>query len=223
MSIHDGHRARLRQRYLQHGAEAFDDRGLLELLLCYALPRGDVNPLVDRLLEHFGSLAGVLDASAQELQRVDGIGENTALLLNLLPQLLRRYQLCKTDPEEYICSSADAADYLLPYFFGERNELLFMLSLDAGGRVLGIDRIGEGSFDEVELNVDAVIAAAERHRASSVILAHNHVSGILTPSQADLQATQDLRQQLQPHRIALLDHLVIADGTYRSMAECKEI
>ena len=90
MGIHDGHRERMKKRFLEHGLDNFDDVNALELLLFYALPRKDTNALAHALLDRFGSLAGVLDASAADLLSVDGVGESIAGLLRLIPERSRR-------------------------------------------------------------------------------------------------------------------------------------
>ncbi len=219
MSIHQGHRARLKKRFADYGERVFDDHQLLELLLFYTVPQGDVNPLAHRLINRFGSLAAVMDAKPEELTQVKGVGEHTALFLSMLPQVMRRYELSRTREESIINSSADAGEYLLPYFFGTRNETVYLLCLDAKGRVLSCSFLAEGGLDQVGLNSRQVVETALEHRASSVILAHNHISGIATPSQADVGLTLALRPLLKSLSVRLLDHLVIADGDFVSMTE----
>ena len=219
MSIHEGHRARLKQRFAEHGEQVFDDHQLLELMLFYAVPQGDVNPLAHRLINHFGSFAAVLDAKPEELRKVKGVGDHTALFLSMFPQVLRRYLASKSGSEEQICSVTDAGEFLLPYFFGARNETVFLLCLDAKGKVLSCRFLAEGSLDRVGLNSRQVVETALEDRASSVILAHNHISGLATPSQADVTLTQSLRPLLRSLGIHLLDHLIIADGDFVSMVQ----
>lgn len=188
-------------------------------MLFYAVPQGDVNPLAHRLINHFGSFAAVLDANPEELRKVKGVGDHTALFLSMFPQILRRYMASKSGNEELICSTADAGEYLLPYFFGTRNETAFLLCLDAKGKVLSCRFLAEGSLDRVGLNSRQVVETALEDRASSVILAHNHISGLATPSEADVALTLALRPLLRSLGIHLLDHLVIADGDFVSMAQ----
>lgn len=219
MSIHDGHRGRMKQRFTENGDAAFSDHQLLELLLFYSVPQGDVSPLAHRLMEHFGSLSGVLDASVEELQQVKGVGAHTAFLLSLLPSVLRRYKLSRSDEASAIASPSDAGEYLLPYFFGMRNEAVYLLSLDAKGQALHCDLLAEGSFNRVTLNMQQVLEAALLHRAASVILAHNHVSGLAVPSQEDIALTLALRSFLASHSIQFLDHIIIAEDDFISFAE----
>lgn len=219
MSIHDGHRARLKRRFLEHGEQVFDDHQLLELMLFFAVPQGDVNPLAHRLINHFGSFAAVLDAKPEELKKVKGVGEHTALFLSMFPDVMRRYMTSRAGGEERICSPADAGEYLLPCFFGARNETLYLLCLDAKGKVLSCRLLAEGSLDRVGLNSRQVVETALEDRASAVILAHNHISGVAAPSQADVSLTLALRPLLRSLGVRLLDHLVVADGDFVSMAQ----
>lgn len=219
MSIHDGHRSRLKQRFADYGERVFDDHQLLELLLFYCIPQGDVNPLAHRLINHFGSLSAVLDASPEDLKQVKGMGSHAALFLSMLPQIMRRYEICRSRAETTVTSTADAGEYLLPYFFGTRNETVYLLCLDAKGKVLSCVFLAEGSPDRVGLDSRQIVETALFHRATSVILAHNHLSGVALPSQADIDATLALRPLLKAINVTLLDHLVIADGDFISMTE----
>lgn len=217
MSIHEGHRQRLKQRFADHGERVFDDHQLLELMLFYAVPQGDVNPLAHRLINHFGSFAAVLDASPADLRQVKGVGEHTALYLSMFPQVMRRYLASRAGHEDKVCSVEDAGEYLLPYFFGAKSELLYLLCLDAKGRVLSCRRLAEGSLNRVLMDTRLVIETAMDDRATSVVLAHNHVSGLAVPSEADVKLTLQLIPLLRALDIELLDHLVVADGEFVSM------
>ena len=123
MPGHSGHRQRVKTEFLARGVEGWSDHRILELLLFYAIPQGDVNELAHRLVDHFGSLAGVLDASAEELKKVPGVGDHTAVLLKLVPALGGRYQEQRGAPGQIIHSPEEAAAVLSPYFFGAANEV----------------------------------------------------------------------------------------------------
>ena len=207
----------MKRRFAEYGERVFDDHQLLELLLFYAVPQGDVNPLAHELIKQFGSLSGVLDASPEELRKVKGVGEHTASFLTMLPQIMRRYELSRTKGAAVITSSNDAGEYLLPYFFGAKKEMLYMLSLDSAGRVLACDLLAEGGLDQVMLDPRTVVEVAMKRRAISVILAHNHVTGLALPSDIDISLTKSLRPLLRSLNIRLVDHLVIADKVFTSM------
>ena len=162
MGVHDGHRERLKARYLEHGLDNFNDINVLELLLFYAIPRADTNLIAHELLNRFGSLSGVLEASIQELQNVSGIGENSALLLSLIPQVSRRYMIDKTKPQKKINSASAAGKYFMPIFMYERDEVLYMLCLDSQKCVICCQLISRGVVNSVEANVRKMTELALR-------------------------------------------------------------
>ena len=147
-NLHSGHRSRLKQEFLARGLEGWSDHKVLELLLCYAIPQGDVNPLAHRLIERYGDLAGVLDAPIEGLKQVPGMGEHSALLMKLTPQVCGRYlsQVEGVREEEAATHAADYARFFYPYFTGAVRELCYALCLDSRCKVLGIDRVGEGEL-----------------------------------------------------------------------------
>ena len=130
---------------------------------------------------------------------------------------MRRYLASRAGHEDKVCSVEDAGEYLLPYFFGAKSELLYLLCVDAKGRVLSCRRLAEGSLNRVLMDTRLVIETAMDDRATSVVLAHNHVSGLAVPSEADVKLTLQLIPLLRALDIELLDHLVVADGEFVSM------
>lgn len=117
MQVHKGHRQRMKRRFLEHGLDNFDDVNVLELLLFYADPRRDTNPLAHALLDQFGSLAGVLEAAPGDLEKIPGIGENAATLLRLIPEVSGRYMVTKTPETEPVETAAQAGRYFLPRLY----------------------------------------------------------------------------------------------------------
>lgn len=219
--MHTGHRARLKEEFLARGLEGWSDHKVLELLLYYAIPQGDVNPVAHRLIDAFGDLAGVLDASSEALKQVLGVGEHTALLLKLIPQICGRY-LAQTGgvlEHESADRASDYARQFYPYFTGAVREKICMLSLDSRCKVLGIDMLGEGDLAEVELNHRRIMEAALAHNARGVVLAHNHVGAYANPSMQDLTATEEIRVLLDKVGITLVDHLIFNGEDYISMME----
>ena len=219
MGIHDGHRKRLKDRFLTHGLDNFDDLNALELLLCYALPRQDTNPIAHALLERFGSLDAVLEASSDELQKVSGIGENAAALLRLIPAVSRRYMLQKTPPGEVIASVTQAGRYLIPYFMYEREEVVYALLLDARRRPICCTEIARGTVDAADISPRRLATLCLEKNASRVLLAHNHLSGNTSPSVEDEHTTRLLAEALRLVGIPLADHLIVAGYNYTSMKE----
>ena len=219
MGVHDGHRKRLKTQFLIHG-EDFHDHQLLELLLCYAIPQGDVNGLAHALLDQFGSLAGVFDALPPSLTRVDGVGEHTAVLLKLIPKLAGRYSTIRSSPGDILASSRAARDYLLPYFqTGPRNEMVYLVCMDAKYKVLGCHKLGEGTVNAADITPRRVVELALAHNASAVLLAHNHVSGLALPSNADLLTTETLSRVLREVGVELADHLIFTEDDMVSLKD----
>lgn len=219
MMDHSGHRARLRSRFLEHGLDVLPDHEVLELLLFYALPRKDTNLLARQLLDHFGTIAAVLEAPLEELQTVAGIGENAAVLLHLITPLSRRYLLSRTEKNVCLSTSKDCGEYLLPYFFGATEEQVYLLCLDAKCKVLACRLLQSGSVNSALVPLRKAAEVAMACNASAVILAHNHTSGLALPSRADIEVTELLRSTLEPLEIKLVDHIIVADGEYVSMMD----
>lgn len=219
MGEHDGHRGRLKERFLTQGLDALEDEQVLELLLFYALPRRDTRPVARKLLDYFGSIAGVLEAPLAELKTVAGIGDGAAALLELINPLCRRYLLSRANKGELLVSTQACGEYLLPYFFGSTEELVYLLCLDARCRVLGCRLLQQGSINSASFSLRKAAEVALASGASSVVLAHNHTSGVALPSQADFETTRVLRNALAPLDILLADHIIVADNDFVSMAD----
>ena len=208
--IHAGHRQRLRERFRTQGLSGFAEHEALELLLTYAIPHKDVNPTAHALLNRFGTLAAVLEADAGELMRVPGVGENAATLIALMPELFGRYQRSLLGERPVITTFREAVSYCLSLFYGAREEEIYLICLDQGGRVLHPALLRRGTIDSVTLYPREVVELALRHRAHAVLLAHNHPSGHAHASQADQSVTQMIAQALSVVGVRLVDHLVIS-------------
>ena len=218
-SIHDGHRKRLKQRFLEEGLDHFTDIQVLELLLFYCIPRKDTNPIAHALLDHFGSLSQALEAPVEELKRVEGVGEQTAVFLHLTTEVGRYYLVNRVQQVRILPTISACADYLKNCFFGRRNEMVFLLCLDAKCKVLCCKEVGEGSVNSASISIRRIVEIALGANATTVILAHNHPSGIAVPSDEDIQTTRRIAAALRAVEVDLADHIVVADGDYVSMAE----
>lgn len=218
-ATHSGHRRRLKDRFVQEGLDHFTDIQILELLLFYALPRQDTNPIAHALLDRFGSFAGVVEARAEDLVQVPGVGENAAILLRMLPPLFRRYMKDSQDPGRILTTTTQCGEFLIPYFFLAKEELVYLLCLDGKCKVLDCRLIHKGSVNTAGVSVRKVVEAAISVNASSVVLAHNHTSGIALPSLADRKTTRQLKDALDAVGILLADHIILAGDDFVSMAE----
>ncbi len=218
-SIHKGHRERLKKQFLEKGLDNFTDIQVLELLLFYAIPQKDTNPIAHTLLDTFGSLSGVLDADVQDLKKVPGISDHSALLLSLVTQLARYYQVDSVQRAQVLTTLDACGAYLVPYFFGRSNETVFLLCLDAKCKVLCCKEVGEGSVNAASISIRKIMELALAANATTVILAHNHPSGVALPSNEDVQTTRRVAAALRAVEIHLADHIVVAEGDYVSMVQ----
>jgi DNA repair protein RadC len=216
--LHDDHRTRVRESFLQTGIEGFSGVQVLELLLFYAIPRRDTNEIAHRLLERFGSLNGVLSTSPKDLQAVEGIGESASVLLNLVMQLTRRVLLEQAVERRTLNTPQETGVYAQALFVGERSEKIYLICLDNGLKLLGSADISRGSPNAAILDNRAVLEAAFRMNAANVVLTHNHPSGEAVPSEADIQATAALANLLRSVGIPLLDHWIVAGAEAFSLA-----
>ena len=208
---------RLVRRFLLHSPDALTDTELLELLLRFA--GKDAKQRAARLLEQFPNVAAILEAGQEELATVPELDEDCILLLRLVPELHRRYFLSRCQTELRLNDSAAIGKYLLPYFYGVKDEVVYLLSLDAAGKVLNCRMLGHGSVNSANVPARRMVQEALTCNASAVVLAHNHPSGIAIPSREDIQLTHRLKEAFDVLDIMLIDHIVVADDDYVSLRD----
>lgn len=218
MSIHAGHRQRLKERFLEEGLDSFTEAHALELLLFYAVPQKDTAPMAHALLEHFGSITGVLEAPVSALEAIPGIGKNAATLIQLITAMSRYYMVHRTASHTILPTVNSCGAYLLPRFFGRREETVYALSLDARCKVLACKLLGQGTINSTGVPLRTIVEYALSSGATSLVLAHNHPSGIALPSQEDIDTTQRLATALDAVGVLLADHIIVADDDFVSMA-----
>lgn len=219
MGVHDGHRERKREQFLQHGSDAMPDHELLELLLFYAIPRRDTHPIAHELLERFGSLQAVLSAPAAELEKVPGMGRSAAALVTLVAPLYRRARASFAENEVVLDTSERIGNYFLELLAEERQEVMYQLCLDAKGRRLHICKVSEGEASGVSVNVRKIVENAILRDAVMVALGHNHPSGVAFPSQEDRDATRRVQAALDAVGVRLVEHIIVADDDYISLRQ----
>lgn len=216
MSVHDGHRERMKSSFKKNGLDSMNDVNALELLLFYAIPRRDTNVIAHALLDHFGSLSRVFSASIQELCAVEGVGENTAVLISMIPQLVRKSMVSDAEKITVIKNSKDAGKYLVPRFAFEQDEVALLVCLDSQKRVIGCFELGRGVVNKVSVDVRKVVELALRYKASSVILSHNHPDSFALPSLADTAMTEQIYRSLRLVGITFADHIIVSGKDYVS-------
>lgn len=217
-SIHDGHRKRLKARYKTNGPYNFQDHELLELLLHYSIAQKDTNPLGHALIERFGNLQGVFEATEEELTRVPGIGEHSAFLMKLIPALTQRYFEQIHNGTLQLNEPADRVKFFSTRFLGRKEECLFAAFLDENFKLIECALQFIGSVNAVEIHTAKIVQAALRAGAKNVVLAHNHFADNV-PSDQDIRASRHLYLALQPFNIQLLDHVVVCGTQGISMQE----
>lgn len=218
-NVHKGHRSRLKGEFLTRGLAGMPDHKVLELMLYYAIPQGDVNPLAHRLCDTFGSLSGVFNATYDQLLAVDGVGAHTACLIKLIPALGGRYQMDRSSMGTILDTTTLLGEYLAPEFFGQRNEITVVLCLDAKCKVLLCQQLAEGSADATSICMRKILEVALACNASQVVLAHNHISNIAAPSHEDILLTQVVYECLEQVEIHLLDHLIFSFDDFVSLRD----
>ena len=219
MSIHQGHRERMREKFLDHGLDVFPDHQVLELLLYHAIPRKDVNPLAHTLLKHFGSITAVLEASPQDIMEVKGIGENTMILIRLVTEIGRRYQIDKAKSVVFLNSTEQTGQFVAPLFHGLTDEAVYMVCLDGKLKVGHYQKMADGTVNSASFSIRRVVETALKRKALYVVLAHNHPSGIAMPNVTDIATTEQLIEALATVGIRLADHIIVADGDFVSMRD----
>ena len=219
MSDHKLHRQRVKKRFMGEGLDHFSELHALELLLFYGKPREDTNDLAHDLLDHFGSLHQVLTAPPEQLMQVNGVGEHVAILLSLVKGISQKYLIGREDRRGPLKTLRDCGNYLMDWFLGRRDETVILLCLDAKRIPLACRIVSEGSVNTAEVSVRKVVEAALAVNATSVVLAHNHPSGLAIPSMEDIVTTRRMGMALDAVGILLEDHIVVADRDYVSLRE----
>ncbi|MBQ9963930.1 MAG: RadC family protein [Clostridia bacterium] len=215
---HKGHRQRMKRQFRRVGIDQFEPHQVLELLLFYAVPQRDTNPLAHRLLDKFDDLPSVLDADYQSLCSVEGVSEHTATFLMLCGQLLTRYHKEKQEKKVF-SSMAEIAEHLAKRFVNVKTEQMVLLSLNNRRKEINCSVIKSGTETTVEASVRELVQIALRCGATAVVVAHNHPVGNCKPSDADVKATKTMVNTFQMLNITFLDHLIFAEDGYCSLRE----
>lgn len=215
-----GHRERVKRRFITEDLDGFEQHNALEFLLFYALPRIDTNTIAHRLIDRFGSFSEVLEAPLNDIAAVDGVGENAATFLKLINSTIRYYEKDVATRSHIAFDNKDAiGKFLVEKLSGEANEKVVLLLLDNKGGLMESRVLHEGSVNSAAVNVRRVTETALLGKASSVIIAHNHPGGIAFPSTDDITVTESIKRALALVDIALLDHYIIAGNNYIRLSD----
>lgn len=217
---HTGHRSRLRDDFRNFGVDFMKDYEILEFLLFYCIPRKDTRPIARRLLNKFGSLSAVLDASPEALAKTEGVGENTAILLSVLPAIAGRYLTDRAKSSVSCLSTCrDVKEYLKNFFIGRRTECFYLLCLDKNRSPVCCHMLNEGGEYNVDVNIRKLGQLTADARAAYVIVAHNHPNGSAIPSENDIDLTGNIAAVVNAMGARFEDHIIFGKSEDFSMAE----
>ncbi len=206
MSIHDGHRERLRRKFCQG---ALEDHELLELLLFYSMPRINTNEIAHELLLRFGSLDAVMNADREALQTVKGVGETSAIYLKAMAELMSRCARSRADDRHLLSSFGELEAYLHSLFIGSVREKTFLLLFNAANRLICCEMLGEGDATRTPICLRQAVSLSLQRSAAAAVLAHNHADGLVMPSQADRVATEQIREALENVGVRFVEHYIV--------------
>ncbi len=215
----EGHRKRLREKFLSSGLAGFHDYEVIELLLTLGTPRKDCKPAAKAALNRFKSLQGVFEASKEELCRVEGIGPKNVFGIKLIKAVAQRYLEKKLLGKETIHNSRDLLNYLNSYIRDRNRESFVMILLDAKNRVLATQTLSEGTLTASSVYPREIVRTALEHHAAAVIFAHNHPSGDTKPSHEDISITRQLVFACKVMGIQVHEHLIIGGDGHFSFAD----
>lgn len=220
-SLHSGHRGRLRDIINNTDATNLPEHQILELLLTYVLPQRDVNPLAHELLNEFGSLANVFDASVFELTKIKGVGEVVASFLNFCSKLPEIYYKSRANSKRKLTSAKEIIKFLQESIAVTSTEKFYYLCLSAKGEVLCLKTLGSGSVSQLYVNNRELVQQILKYPTQSVVVCHTHPHGVLKPSDNDIIFTNNLKSILDSLYIRLCDHLIFSSEGYFSFFQHK--
>lgn len=218
-NLHEGHRKRMKERFLKHGVESFTEVQVLETLLFYAVPKKDTNETAHLLINTFGSLKKVFEADYEKLTEVKGIGENAASLIKFFQMASRRYlELVYTENEETVYNTSESLmDYCKRLFLGVKKELIYVIGLDADLVIVDKELINDGCPDSVYFPYRKITNFISRTNISRIALTHNHPNGLCLASQDDVNTTKDLVELMDQIEVDVVDHIIVGKSGASSM------
>ncbi|MBO4569993.1 MAG: hypothetical protein J5689_02110 [Clostridia bacterium] len=216
--LHSNHRQRMKNKFKKFGLDAFSDHEVLEFLLYFSIPRIDVNPIAHRLLDRFGSLSNVLDADISALKEVDGIGDNSAILVNLFASLKTRYNLDKKKVLP-INSSSAAKNYCRSLYPDFNEEYFFVICLNGKNKVITSKLIKSGNLNRIDINIRDISEFAIKNNCGRIIISHCHTTTNCLPSDEDLTFTRTIICSCMLNDIDVVDHIIVSPEGESSFAE----
>ncbi|MCL2851677.1 MAG: DNA repair protein RadC [Defluviitaleaceae bacterium] len=221
---HDGHRDRVKDKFIAHGFEGFEDHEILEMLLfyCYS-PRRNTNEVAHRMISQFGSLHNLFEASPREIAQKCKVTKHVAVMVSMIPQIARRYNLSKWKKRARLLTSKQSGDYCMSLFMGEVNECMYIICLNHQRYIIHTEKVSEGSLTQTMVYPRMIVHTALIHRAVAVIITHNHPGGVVTASKSDIDMTKAIVKALEAIDIVVEDHIIVAGQEYYSFSEQKTL
>ncbi|MDD2227198.1 MAG: JAB domain-containing protein [Clostridia bacterium] len=214
-NIHKNHRKRLLDNIFKSGIENVSEINALEFILTYIIPRKDTNPLAHNLIKEFGNLANVLDADFERLKNFPGLGERTAKLIVLLPQIFYRYKLEKQANKKYLKNMGDIINFYLALYENKNVEEFYITCLDLKNKVLANKKISGGNINSIKIDKKEFTILLVNSKASKVIISHCHPESSCLPSRDDINSTKAIIEVANLLGIDFIDHIIVGiDGCY---------
>lgn len=220
-NVHEGHRERMIKKLLE-GKTSFLDHELMEMLLFYAIPRIDTNPLAHKVVSRFGTLDNVFSASKEELLSVEGVGEKTANLIVLIGEIMKRTEDQRKDPPRFL-NFYQSKKLIKEMFEEQSEEYLFALLLDKKHQLIAKLEFSDHNTAKVSADASELSRAIAVHKPKFVILTHNHSSGSVAPSRDDDVATMKINLLCEVHGVSLVDHIIYSKGEFFSYFNSQRI
>lgn len=221
---HYGHRSRVRDRVKKEGLDGFQDYQVLEYALSFVIPYKDTNPLAHRLINRFGSIAGVLEADEESLKEIDGMGEVSSHFLTSIIKIYNFYEKTKVNKVTILKTPRQTFNYVKCLLAGKLVEELYMISLTPGSKIVKTEKVSQGTNNEAKVTIRTITDNISRNKVNNVIIAHNHPNGDCAPSEEDNRFTRALVTSLALNDCYLVDHMIIGDnGKYYSYRESGQI
>ncbi len=218
---HKGHRQRLKKQMIESDLTSFASHNILETLLFYSIPQVDTNDIAHDLLNHFGSISGVLNATHDQLCSISGIKDNTALLIKIISEITKRYWIEQENvaKQEVFDNISKIAGFLINKYIGYNQEQAFIMYLDDNLRMITCDRLAKGQVNNVNINKRELASKIIKYNATNIIISHNHPFSDTQPSSSDFASTMDLKKFLQAIDVNLMDHIIVSGRKFSSMKQ----
>lgn len=217
---HFGHRDRVRKRFVDEGGfDSFNDHQVLEALLYLCIPRKDTNEIAHCLLKEFGSFSAVLEASPENLVKVEGVSKTVAINISMIKSFCNRYYNDKLSSDNILDTPEKISEFILPKFLGCTDERIYCICLNNVCKLISCDLISKGDISAATLTVRMVVENALKHNAKNIVLAHNHPQGLSVPSNNDIVVTKEIEKGLKTIGIRLVDHFIVADNDTISLKQ----